>query len=308
MGPRQRRRRSAGPESPLAPFLTARAASARGTTALATTLLYAILCALAVMAIVWSQYVVALDDAADNVPTSTRLTLSRLSFQGPDVITLAAMPRVVVYMFRRDPASPEVSRDLELGFGPEALRVQTRFSRWELPYPLRWEVTATGKGLATEWEPWRFVFLGLIFLAAFAAIACTWVLLAALYTLPVFAIANIVMEREISPGGAWRICLLSLVPGGLFGVALFGVYTFGLIDLLTLAVCLPAQLIVGWLWLWMTITSLPWLDPDDFSGEDESSLKKTEGPREQPASPRRTPKAKASGKRRAQRSPFEPET
>lgn len=258
------KRRSPGPLSPLAPNLTARAATARGSTAGAVTVLYAVVLALFILGVVWSQYVPALDEAADNFPNSTELKLGRLTYEGPELIALSNHPRLLIALSSDPDVIPEDPSDLTVLLSPETVRFRFSFGEFSFRYPVNWYAEATDEGLSGAWDPWRIAFLGTIFIGALLSMLIFWAAFAGLYTIPVFALGSMVFNKELTMPGSWRLCVVSLILGGVIGTAGFIAYSFALIDPLILILLLPGQLIFGWLWIGLSLLCLPGATAKDF--------------------------------------------
>jgi len=261
---RSGKRRSPGPLSPLAPNLTARAATASGSTAGAVTVLYGVALALFILGVVWSQYVPALDEAADNFPNSTRLELGRLTYEGPDLIALSNHPRLLIALSNDPDITPEEFSDLTILLSPETVRFRFPFGEFSFRYPVDWRAEATDEGLSGAWDPWRIAFLGSVFIGALISMLIFWAGFAGLYTIPVFALGAMVFNKELTLPGSWRLCLVSLILGGVLGTAGFIAYSFALIDPLILILLLPGQLIFGWVWIGLALLCLPGASAKDF--------------------------------------------
>lgn len=261
---RSGKRRSPGPLSPLAPNLTARAATANGSTALAVTVLYAVALALFILGVVGYQYVPALDEAADNFPNSTQLKLGKLTYEGPDLIALSNHPRLLIALSSAPDITPEDFSDLTILLSPETVRFRFQFGEFSFQYPVKWFAEATDEGLSGAWDPWRIVFLGAVFVGTLLSMLIFWTGFAGLYTIPVFALGTLIFNRELTLPGSWRLCVVSLISGGILCVTGFIAYSFAWIDPLTLVLLLPGQLLLGWVWIWIALICLPGASAKDF--------------------------------------------
>jgi len=145
--------------------------------------------------------------------------------------------------------------------------VQIEFSRtnWfarslpgyaELKYPAGWIIAANREELQPRWGAWRPAVLAGAMGVAIAALFASWFCLATLYAGPVWLL-GFFLNRDLSLRGSWRLSGAALMPGALLMVVAISFYDLGLMDLVQLAFVSAAHLVLGWVFLLVSLCFVP---------------------------------------------------
>ena len=210
----------------------------------------------------------------------------RLHWPDTNAVALAGNPQFALAV---DPAGTgELGRsaDVQVALRAREIRLEGIFGHQLLPYPPKLAVPLDRTGGAAAWGAWNWVGLAFVGGVAFVTLFVLWWLSAIVLALPIW-LAALLLRRDLSLGGAWRLTAAAWLPATL--VLLGGVllYVTNGLRLTGLVFTTGGHLVVmlGWL-LWGF-----WLLPPRLS----SSLQSPENPF--PAdSVARTSAKKASGK------------
>jgi hypothetical protein len=83
-----------------------------------------------------------------------------------------------------------------------------------------------------------------------------WACLATVYALPAWLV-GFFADRDLTLRGSWRLAGAALMPGALFLSAAIGLYGWGALDLVRLAVAAAVHLVMGWIYLFVSPLCLP---------------------------------------------------
>jgi hypothetical protein len=130
-------------------------------------------------------------------------------------------------------------------------------------YPSGWRIGLNQTEATPWWGAWAPPILGITTLCVIVTLLICWVILAALYAGPAWLI-GFFANRDLSLAASWRLSGAALMPGCLLLTAAIFLYGLGLLDLIRLGVAVAAHLILGWVYLWLSIRCLP-LHPEAAS-------------------------------------------
>ncbi|MBI1841054.1 MAG: hypothetical protein HYR88_09415 [Verrucomicrobia bacterium] len=128
------------------------------------------------------------------------------------------------------PVDQALLRDLEIRFGPNAVRVCTGVGSLTLIYPPDWLAPFNRLELTTWWEAWQPIILAIVGFATVCSLLFVWWILAALYA-PLPRMLAFFGDRDLPLDGAWRMSAASLLAGSVFLSAGFFAFGFGWIGL-----------------------------------------------------------------------------
>ena len=105
------------------------------------------------------------------------------------------------------------------------------------------------------WGAWEPDLLGLAGLAAFFGLLLTWAALATVYCLPVWLLCFFT-NRDLNFRQSWRLSGAALLPGALVLALAIALYDFGLFDLVQLSFAFGMHLVLGWIYLFVSLLFL----------------------------------------------------
>lgn len=123
------------------------------------------------------------------------------------------------------PADLALLRDLEIRFGPNAVRLCTGVGALTFIYPPTWLAPFNRLELTTWWEAWQAMLVVAVGFMTVCALLLTWWALATLYA-PLPRMLAFFGDRDLPLDGAWRMSAAALLAGAVFLSA--GFFAFGL--------------------------------------------------------------------------------
>lgn len=123
------------------------------------------------------------------------------------------------------PADQALVRDLELRFGPNALRACTGLGCITFIYPPNWTIPFNKMDLAPWWDAWQSMLAAAAAFGLFSSLLLIWWILATLYA-PLPRVLAYFSDRELTLDGAWRMAAASLLAGAVFMG--FGILALGM--------------------------------------------------------------------------------
>ncbi len=123
------------------------------------------------------------------------------------------------------PGDQALVRDLELRFGPNALRACTGLGCITFIYPPNWTVPFNKMELAPWWDAWQSMLAAAAAFCLFSSLLLVWWILATLYA-PLPRVLAYFSDRELTLDGAWRMAAASLLAGAVFMG--FGILALGM--------------------------------------------------------------------------------
>lgn len=141
-------------------------------------------------------------------------------------------------------------------FGRDDMRIHSLFGYREASYPNGWIIAFNRKELEPWFGAWQPALLALAALGVVVYLMGSWFVLATLYVVPVW-VAGFFANRDLSLGASWRLAGAALMPGALLMAAAILLYDFGVLDLVRMAVVTVAHLVLGWMYLGVSLLFLP---------------------------------------------------
>lgn len=214
---------------------------------------------LATTTIVWfvgDNYFPVIGTAIQNLPASGEIFSGRLDWLGPspDLLAEGRFLSLDVDLDHSGQISP-VS-DLQIEFGRQTVRIVSLLGYMDWPYPGRYVIAFNRNGLEPVWGAWAAAFLIVAGGAAVIGLLLSWWLLSALYCLPVWLL-GFFTNRDLNFRQSWRLSGAALMPGALLMTAAIVFYGLGLWNLVSFGFAFGAHLIVGWIYLFLSLLFVP---------------------------------------------------
>lgn len=198
-------------------------------------------------------------EAIHNLPDTGVMRGQRLDWNG-DSPMLLAEGRILAFSVdlehTNDVRSPA---HVEVEFGRTSFFTYSLLGYAEWGYPAGWIVAANRPELEPWWGSREPAVLALSALTVVVTLFVIWFVLAVLYTAPVWLIAFFA-NRDLKLKESWRLANAALMPGALVMALAIFVYATGWFDLIALAFVLVAHVVLGWIYLPVSVIFLPRMD------------------------------------------------
>lgn len=146
--------------------------------------------------------------------------------------------------------------DFQLTFTPDDLRLSSIFGTLHLAYPNR-HFSLSPSHFQPWWEARRSAFAIVAFVIIFLGMLILWMILASVYSLPLFVI-SLFGKRRIKCISAWFLAGTSLVPGTIILIFALVLYSSHLLGFFGLIAAIAFHLIVGWIFAMASIFKVCW--------------------------------------------------
>jgi hypothetical protein len=110
--------------------------------------------------------------------------------------------------------------------------------------------------LGTRWEAWRPMLSAVVVVGVFGLLLLSWAVLATVYALPARFVAFI-GSRDLDLGQCWNIAGAALMPGAALMEVAILLYGIQWADMIGLTIITATHLVVGWIYLFMSIWQAP---------------------------------------------------
>ncbi len=200
-----------------------------------------------------------IEEAINALPPQGELRFGQLLWTG-DASARLAEGRFLALTVDLDHAGKVRSpAHIQIEFGRTDFRVYSLLGSCQGSYPRGQSLAFNQTELRPWWGAWAPAILMITGLGVAAGLLVIWAGLATLYTLPVW-LAGIFADRQCSLGGSWRLAGAALMPGALLTCAAILLYGGGRLDLLQLAAIGVAHVMLGWVYLILSLLRLPRLE------------------------------------------------
>lgn len=148
---------------------------------------------------------------------------------------------------------------VQLEFGRTDIYLFSLLGYQQINYPPASNFAFNRLELEPKWGAWQPPILWLTFGAVVGGLMFIWMLLASLYSLPVW-LMGFFANRQLNLSAACKLAGAALMPGALLWTAAILMYGLGLLDLVQLAAAFAAHLVVGWVYLFVAPLWIPPLE------------------------------------------------
>lgn len=209
------------------------------------------------VAAVWAP---ALEVAIKRLPAQGRIDTGRLVWPTNQSAALVDNAFVAISVRPGDAPLADQSADLQFEFGPAALQVSSLLGYVAVPYPARYVMPLNRTELEPLWGAWRPHLLLGVAAGTFLGLLAGWIVLAALLALPVRAYA-LLLGRDVSLGGGWRLAVAALLPGALMMGGALVAYSLRRLSLGELLLANGLHLLIDVAYLLISPLRLPGIAP-----------------------------------------------
>lgn len=194
--------------------------------------------------------------AIERLPLEGQVVRGRLEWAQLQPVTLAANRFLAVAVDLEHTGLDLAPADVQLEWGATNLYVRGILGHVEVPYPPEITLAFNSRELVPWWGAWSQAILAGVCLGSALALMVIWTGLALLYV-PLARVTAWLRGAELSVGAAWRLCAAALMPGALLMTAAMVAYGWGWLDMLRLGLVAVFHLVVGWVYVPLSVCCLP---------------------------------------------------
>jgi hypothetical protein len=141
-------------------------------------------------------------------------------------------------------------------FGRKDVLVNSLLGYASVAYPEGWIIAFNRAELEPRWGAWRPMFLALAVAGVMVYLLASWMVLATLYCGPVWLL-GFYANRDLTLQASWKLAGAALMPGAFVMLAAILAYGLGLLDLVQLGFALALHVLVGWVYLGVSVVFVP---------------------------------------------------
>lgn len=219
-------------------------------------LVVALLSAATVVWFLYDGWCPTIRDAIEQLPDAGEIRSGRLDWQGESP-RLLAEGTFLAFSVDLEHASDLLSpAHIQVEFGKESYLVHSLLGYIEVKYPKEWIIAFNRKDLIPWWGAWEPALLAGAGAVVVVGLMLLWFVLATIYAGPVWLVA-VFANRDLSLQEGCRLAGAALMPGALLMVVGILVYDFGALDMVGLGFVAGGHLVLGWLYLCVSLFFLP---------------------------------------------------
>jgi hypothetical protein len=241
---------------PLTPRGVAAFARASAGRLLAVQFLVALLVATALVWFWYDGWCPTIREGIERLPDAGEIRQGRLDWRGPSPQLLAEGTFLALSVDLEHTNGLRSPAHVQVEFGKEGWVAYSLFGGWGAPYPTQWLIAFNRAELEPWWGAWQPALLALGGAAAVAGLCLAWYVLATLYAVPAWLLA-LYSNRDLTLLESCRLAGAALLPGALLMAVGIVLYDFGVLDLVGLMFVAGGHLVLGWIYLAVSVLFLP---------------------------------------------------
>jgi len=223
---------------------------------LAVQLLVAILASATTILFLYDQCLPGIDESVRHLPDLGEIRDGKLDWHGDSSKLLSEKRFLAFDVDLNHCGQIHSSADVQVEFGKNSIRISSLPGYADFQYPADWIVSFNRTDLQPMWDAWSAEILFLTAIATVLGLIASWMLLAALYFLPIW-IFGFFTNRDLNLWSSWKFCGAALVPGALLMTAAIALYDLGAVDLIQFSFLFGIHFIVGWIYLFVSLIFVP---------------------------------------------------
>jgi len=141
-------------------------------------------------------------------------------------------------------------------FGRTNLLVHSLLGYVSGNYPDGWVIAFNRDELVPRWGAWNPVMLAAAVAGVIIYLLMSWVVLASVYCGPVWLL-GFFANRDLTLRAGWKFSGAALMPGAFAMLVAIFFYGLGVLDLVQMGFAFAAHLVVGWVYLGMSLCFVP---------------------------------------------------
>lgn len=144
----------------------------------------------------------------------------------------------------------------QIEFGRTNVLVHSLLGYSSVNYPSGWTIAFNRTDLIPRWGAWRPVFLAATIVGVVVYLFVSWVVLATIYCGPVWLL-GFFANRDLTLAGSWKFAGAALLPGAFVMLVALFFYGIGTFDLVHMGFALAVHLVLGWVYLIVSVRHVP---------------------------------------------------
>jgi hypothetical protein len=241
---------------PLTPRGVAAFAHASAGRLLCVQIILALVCAAAVIWFLDDSVCPVVTAAIQNLPDAGNIRSAKLDWHGGSPAMLAEGRFLALDVDLEHSGKTDSTADLQIEFGRDDVWFSSLLGYLDVPYPSGSIISFNRPELEPLWGAWRAELLFAAGALTVIGLLAGWWLLATLYFLPVWLLGFFV-NRDLNFRQSWKFSGAALLPGALLMAAGILLYDFGALDLVQFSFLFGAHLVLGWIYLFVSLLFVP---------------------------------------------------
>jgi hypothetical protein len=251
---------------PLTPKGIATLAKATFGRVLVVQFVFALLAAAMVIWFLDRDWFPVITKAIKQMPENGEIRSGRLNWNGDSPTSLSENRFLALTVDLKHEGRARSPAHLAVELGERDVKIYSLLGHIEWRYPPGWWIGLNRTDATPWWGAWAPPILGIVALVIIIGLLLSWTILATLYAGPA-RLAGFFANRDMSLAASWRLCGAALMPGCMFLMAAIFIYGLGYLDLVQLGAAVTAHLVVGWIYIGLSIRKLP-LHPDTAAAKN----------------------------------------
>jgi hypothetical protein len=200
--------------------------------------------------------------AIEQLPAQSEIRQGRLEWSGNSPQSLADGSFLSIAVDLNRSGEVRSLAHFQFEFGATNLLVHSLLGYSSLNYPHGWVIAFNRPELLPRWGAWRPVFLAAAISGTVIYLMVSWGIFATLYFAPVW-LAGFFANRDLPLKGSWKLCGAALMPGAFAMLIVIWFYGIGMFDLVHVGFALAVHIVIGWVYLAISIFYVPLIGEAD---------------------------------------------
>ncbi len=217
---------------------------------------------LVALALLWffnSSCVPAVDKAIHNLDGTGEIRSGELAWHGESPVILAEERFLAFDIDLNHTGTLHCTSDVQVEFGRDSIRVFSLLGYADFYYPYNppnETIPVSREALEPLWGAWLPELQAVLVAVILATLMLLWNVLGTLYWLPLW-LAAFLAGRELGCLASWRLAGAALLPCGLLLALGIFLFDLGFLDLVQISFVIGAHLLLGWIYLFVSLLFLP---------------------------------------------------
>jgi hypothetical protein len=195
-------------------------------------------------------------EAIRQLPAKGDLVDGSLQISNTVPLTLASSRFLTIVLDPDHSGQFGLTSDLQVELGRTNLYLSAVLGLVPIEYPTEGVAAFNRTELVPWWGAWSQAVLGIAAALTVLSLIGLWAILAMAYTIPARIMAYL-LDRDTGWTGIWRLAAAGLMPGAILMALAIMLYSLGLLDLVQLGFFSLFHLVVGWVFIFMSVLCLP---------------------------------------------------
>jgi hypothetical protein len=194
--------------------------------------------------------------AIKHLPAQAQIRRGQLQWGGESPVMLAEGRFLAISVDLKHQGQARSPAQVAIELGEHDYKIFSLLGYERGKYPAAWQILLTPQDAGPWWGAWTPAILAgglalvvgtmIVLWAVLACCYCGWAWLFAFFT-----------NRSLSLAGSWRLCGAAQMAGVFFLIGSIVCYAFGWIDLIRLALAAAIHVLIGWVFLVLSLLKLP---------------------------------------------------